>query len=77
MLASGLLADNVFEPALQPDGRLAPVFGWLVGVGDGAGIGLLLVGTGILSAIVALSCYAFPVVRDIEDRLPDFDAILT
>ncbi|MEM8857044.1 MAG: MFS transporter [Chloroflexota bacterium] len=79
MLVSGVLADNVFEPALQPDGALAPAFGWLVGTGDGAGIGLILVGAGILSVIAALSCYAFPVVRDIEDLLPDFDeaAVLT
>ncbi|MEM9777781.1 MAG: MFS transporter [Chloroflexota bacterium] len=75
MLISGVLADNVFEPALQPDGALAPAFGWLVGTGDGAGIGLILVGAGILSVIAALSCYAFPVVRDIEDLLPDYDEV--
>lgn len=73
MLVSGVLADHVFEPALQPTGRLAPLFGWLVGTGDGAGIGLILVGAGILSVIAALACYAFPVVRDIETILPDFD----
>ena len=58
---------------MQPDGELAPLFGWLVGTGDGAGIGLMLVTAAILSAIAAISCYAFPVVRDIETILPDFD----
>ena len=73
MLISGPLADQVLEPAMQPDGALAPLFGWLVGTGSGAGIGLMIVATGVVSAVAALACYAFPVVRNIEEILPDFD----
>ena len=73
MLLAGPLADQILEPAMQPDGGLAPIFGWLVGTGDGAGIGLMLVASAVLSVIAAISCYAFPVVRDIETILPDFD----
>ncbi|MEM7336919.1 MAG: MFS transporter [Chloroflexota bacterium] len=77
MLISGPLADRVLEPAMQPNGALAPTFGWLVGTGSGAGIGLMIVATAIISAAAALSCYAFPVVRNIEGILPDFDTAIT
>jgi len=35
-LIAGPLAENLFEPAMLADGRMAPIFGWLVGVGPGA-----------------------------------------
>jgi MFS family permease len=74
MLMAGPLADRVFEPAMQPGGSLAPVFGGLVGVGPGAGMGLMLVIAGLLSAAVGLAGYAFPAVRNAERLLPDHDA---
>jgi MFS family permease len=72
MLSAGPLADYLLEPAMQPGGSLASTFGWLVGVGPGAGIGLILVITGVLGAVAALSGYAVPAVREIETRLPDY-----
>jgi DHA3 family macrolide efflux protein-like MFS transporter len=74
MILGGRLADVVFEPAMAPGGALAPVFGPLVGTGEGAGMGLLFVFAGILTAIVALMAYLVPVVRDVETRLPDYEA---
>lgn len=74
MILGGRLADTVFEPAMAPGGALAPVFGPLVGTGDGAGMGLLFVFAGILGVIVALTGYLVPVVRQVETRLPDYDA---
>jgi MFS family permease len=75
MLVAGRLADHVFEPAMQPEGALAPLFGDLVGTGNGAGLGLLLVVTGLLMAMIGLSGYLFPVIRYAEDILPDHDAL--
>lgn len=72
MLSAGPLADRLFGPAMQADGALAPYFGWLVGVGPGAGIGLILLITGLLGAVAALCGYAIPAVREIEMRLPDY-----
>ena len=72
-LIAGPLVDQILEPAMSGEGSLAPVFGWLVGTGTGAGIGLLFVFTGLLLALVALSGYLFPIVRNAEDILPDFD----
>ncbi len=73
MILCGPLADRVFEPAMQPDGALAPVFGGLVGTGTGAGISLMFVFLGIMVAIVGLSAYAFPFIREIEVILPDIE----
>ena len=74
MILGGRLADTVFEPAMAPGGALAPVFGPLVGTGPGAGMGLLFVFAGILGVLVALAGYAVPIVRQVESRLPDYDA---
>jgi DHA3 family macrolide efflux protein-like MFS transporter len=73
-LLAGPLADQLLEPAMAEGGRLAPVFGGLVGTGAGAGIGLLFVFTGLLAALAGVGGYLFPVVRDAEQILPDHDA---
>lgn len=75
MLSAGPLADRVFGPAMQPGGALAPLFGWLVGVGPGAGIALIMIITGGLGALGALSGYAVPAIRNIETILPDYGGV--
>ena len=75
-LLAGPLADRVLEPAMAEGGSLASVFGWLVGTGTGAGMGLLFVFTGLLAALTGLIGYLFPVVRNAEDILPDHDAVV-
>jgi len=77
MLLAGPLADRVFEPSMKLDGSLAPMFGPMVGIGPGAGMALMFVVTGVLGAIVSLAAYAFPVVRNAEDILPDHSAEVT
>jgi DHA3 family macrolide efflux protein-like MFS transporter len=72
MILTGILSDKVFEPALMPTGSLTPVLGGLVGSGPGAGMGLLLVIAGILSASAGLAGFAFSAVREVETQLPDF-----
>jgi len=73
-LLAGPLVDHVLEPAMAESGRLAPVFGWLVGTGTGAGMGLLFTCTGLLAALTGLSGYLFSVVRNAECMLPDHEA---
>ncbi len=73
-LFAGPLADRVFEPAMRAGGPLAATFGPLVGVGPGAGMGLMVMLSGLLGAAVGLIGYAVPAVRNVEDILPDFDA---
>jgi MFS family permease len=71
---TGPLADWVFEPAMMPGGRLAPMFGWLVGTGPGAGMALIFIIMGILGTLPGLIGYSFNAVRKIEDIIPDHDA---
>ncbi|MFN8451441.1 MAG: MFS transporter [Anaerolineae bacterium] len=77
MLLTGPLADRVFEPAMMPGGALAPIFGELVGVGAGAGMGLMFVIFGILGVLVGVCGYFVPAIRRAEDLLPDHDAPAT
>lgn len=70
-IIAGPLADNVFEPALQPGGAWSGWFGWLVGTGPGAGMGLMLVLAGVFGAAVGLAGYLFRAVRNAEAILPD------
>jgi DHA3 family macrolide efflux protein-like MFS transporter len=72
-LLAGPLADRVLEPAMAAGGRLVPLFGWLVGSGTGAGMGLLFVLTGVMAAVVGLGGYLFPAVRNAEGILPDHE----
>lgn len=74
MLLAGPLADRVFEPAMMPGGSLATIFRGVVGTGPGAGMSLIFVITGVLGTLVGLGGYAFRVVRNAEDILPDHDA---
>jgi hypothetical protein len=73
-LLAGPLADYVFEPAMREGGALANSFGWLVGNGPGAGMGLMFVIGGLLGTVVGLGGYLFPAVRYAETLLPDHDA---
>jgi MFS family permease len=77
MLLAGLLADHIFEPAMMQGGLLAQTFGWLVGVGPGAGMALMIVGAGLLGCTVPLLGYALRAVRDVEEILPDYDVVLS
>ena len=72
MLIAGPLADFVLEPAMRTGGTLTGAFGWLVGTGPGAGVGLMFVFCGILAALVGLGGYTVPAIRRAEDILPDY-----
>jgi predicted lipid-binding transport protein (Tim44 family) len=74
MLLSEPLTDTVFEPAIMPGERLASVLGGLIGTGLGAGMKSMFFIAGILGIIVGLNGYAFPMVRNIEEILPDYQA---
>ncbi len=67
------LTDGWLEPAMREGGSLVSTFSWLVGSGPGAGIALLFIATGVVAALVGLSGYLFPVIRNAEALLPDHD----
>ncbi len=69
-LASGFLADHIFEPAMATGGNLASTFGWLVGTGPGAGMALMFAGTCLLGLLTGLSGFLLPTVRNVENVPP-------
>ena len=73
-LMAGPLADYIFEPAMKPEGNLAAIFGGMFGSGSGAGMALLYVICALGMLSVGLVGYAFPLLRDVEDIVPDHDA---
>ncbi|WP_238360985.1 hypothetical protein [Iningainema tapete] len=73
-MIAGTLADEVFEPAMMPDGSLAPILGKIFGTGKGAGIALVYVISSLSILLVGLGGYAFRTLRDVETILPDHDA---
>jgi MFS family permease len=75
-IIAGTLADFVLEPAMTSSSSLAIIFGPIYGTGPGAGMGLLISFTGIGAAIVGLSGFFIPPVRDAEDIMPDFDTLI-
>jgi DHA3 family macrolide efflux protein-like MFS transporter len=70
-LLGGALADYVMEPAMKSGGGLPRTFGWMVGTGPGSGMSLIIIFFGILCLLSVLMCWIIPVVRNIEDILPD------
>jgi MFS family permease len=75
-LVAGPLADYVFEPAMSGGGTLSTTFGWLVGTGPGAGMGLMMVLSGLAASAVGWGGYLVRPVRDAELILPDHDAAI-
>ncbi len=72
-LLAGPLADHMLEPAVGGTGwdLVAP----LVGSDPGAGIGLLFVISGLLTALASAAFYAWPRMRRLESELPDYAVV--
>ncbi len=72
-IIGGTLADFVLEPAMRSESGLASLFGWLVGTGPGAGMGLLIVMCSLLGVLVPVIAYFIPAIRNAETILPDYE----
>ena len=70
-LSAGPLAEKVFEPGMSMGGRLASIFGPVIGVGPGRGIALMFIVAGILYALVSFVIILHPRIRRLELELPD------
>ena len=73
-LLAGLFGDRIFEPAMSEGGPLVETFGWLVGTGPGAGFGLLILICGVAGTLVGLSGYLVAEIRNLDKRMPDYQA---
>jgi hypothetical protein len=61
------------EPQMAGAGFLSTAFGWITGHDAGAGMAVIMVVFGLMTIIVMLSGFANPLVRNLEDVLPDHD----
>jgi DHA3 family macrolide efflux protein-like MFS transporter len=74
-IIAGTLSDYVLEPAMKAQTGLSSIFGGIFGTSAGAGMGLLITFCGLAAALVGLSGYFFPAIRNAEDILPDHDQL--
>ncbi|UNK20691.1 MFS transporter [Paenibacillus sp. N3/727] len=65
---AGFLADHVFNPLLREGGILASTVGEVIGTGEGRGIGLLFIVSGILIVILALVIPRIRSIRTLENH---------
>lgn len=73
-ILAGALADFVTEPAMASHTGLAHAFGWMLGNSPGSGLGLQYVLGGAFYCIVCLVAFFFvPVLRHLDERVPDHD----
>lgn len=71
-ILSGVLADYVFNPLMVEGGTLADTFvGAWIGVGDGRGIGLMMICSGLSLFVISAMAYANPRIRNLEMDIPD------
>ena len=65
-VVAGFLADKVFNPFLEVNGKLAGTVGSIIGVGEGRGIGLMLIISGIAISFISISISRNKFIRNLE-----------
>lgn len=70
---AGPLADRFFEPAMRTGGSLTRLFGGLFGTEIGAGMALMITLFSSCGLLLGLSGYAFPLLREVEEIIPDHE----
>jgi DHA3 family macrolide efflux protein-like MFS transporter len=72
-IIAGALADALTEPAMQSQTWLSDTFGRLVGTGPGSGMALQFILSGVGWVAIVAVAGLIPVVRNVEDLLPDHE----
>lgn len=74
-IIAGVLADYLLEPAARTGTGLPGALSWMVGSGPGAGMGLLIVFSGLGAAMAGMAGYFIPAIHNAETVLPDHDQL--
>ncbi len=74
-VVAGPLADYVFEPLMAPGGRLAGSLGAVIGVGEGRGVALMFMISGLVAVALAAAGYLNPRLRRVEDEETDAEVV--
>ncbi|HVH13161.1 MAG TPA: MFS transporter, partial [Longimicrobium sp.] len=64
---AGPTADRVFEPAMAPGGALAGVLGPWIGTGDGRGVAVMFMLSGLVLVFTAAFAWGSPAIRSVEE----------
>lgn len=64
---SGFLADKIFNPLLESDGLLVGTAGSIIGVGEGRGIALMFIVSGLMISMIALLIWKNKRIKKLED----------
>jgi len=73
-LTAGLLADQVFEPAMRSGGWFFSLLTPLIGAGAGSGIALLYILNSCCMVVVGIGSFKVRRLRDAEALMPDYEA---
>lgn len=73
LLASGMIADAIFEPGMSADGFLTNIFGALYGIGQGRGIAVFISLLGVLIIISAALAWVSAPIRQMDSLMPDHE----
>lgn len=68
LLLGGFLAEYVFEPFMKRDISIVYLLNRIVGSGDGSGMGLMFICTGILGSISSIILYKTKYIRKLEEE---------
>ncbi|WP_410509077.1 MFS transporter [Methanosarcina hadiensis] len=64
---SGFLADKIFNPLLEADGLLSQTAGSIIGVGNGRGIALMFIISGLMISLIALLIWKNKKIKELEN----------
>ena len=67
-LIAGYLADKVFNPLLQADGVLSSSIGLIIGTGNGRGIGLIFILSGLFVSIIGLIISRVKIIKRLSGK---------
>lgn len=70
-IVAGPLADYVFEPLMAPAGALSESVGAVIGVGEGRGVALMFMLSGLAAVALAAAGYLNPHLRRVEEETDD------
>jgi len=64
---AGFLADKIFNPLLELDGLFVEKIGFIVGVGEGRGIALMFIISGLMISMIALLIWQNKKIKTLEN----------
>ncbi len=65
-VVAGFLADKVFNPLLEANGKLAGTIGSIIGIGEGRGIGLMLMVSGMIISFISLLIFRNEFIKNLD-----------